>query len=132
MGTLAVVFFLGQDHGRTLCSFLTTLRYTTSLSGSPGEEQGRNQRGTKISLDSLYVQVVAIERYKWRARQGSNLRPLVPETTRMLARLSCSIIYVLLVPWFYLLFGSSCCRNVVGNDPTGAGGAYLTGVYRGV
>ena len=30
-------------------------------------------------LDSLYVQVVAIERNKWRARQGSNLRPLVPE-----------------------------------------------------
>ena len=74
-----MVFFLGQDHGRTLCSFLTTLRYTTSLSGS----QGRNQQGAKISLDSLYVQVVAIERNKWRARQGSNLRPLVPETNAL-------------------------------------------------
>ncbi len=84
--------------------------------------QGRNQQRTKISLAIPNVQVVAIERNKWRARQGSNLRPLVPETTRMLARLFCSIIYVLLVPWFYLLFGSSCCRNVVGNEPHRGGG----------
>ncbi len=36
------------------------------------------------------------------------------EPTRVLSRLSCSIIYVLLVSWCFLLFGRFCGRNVVG------------------
>ena len=42
-------------------------------------------------------------------------RPLGYEPTRVLARLFCSMIYVLLVGWFFLLLGKFCGRNVVGN-----------------
>ena len=38
------------------------------------------------------------------------------EPPRVLSRLFCSIIYVLLVSWFSLLFGRFCGRNVVGNQ----------------
>jgi len=38
------------------------------------------------------------------------------EPTRVLSRHSCLIIYVLLVVWFFLLFGQFCGRNVVGEQ----------------
>ncbi len=40
-------------------------------------------------------------------------RPLGYEPRRVVPRLSCSSIYVLLVGWFFLLAGQFCGRNVV-------------------
>ena len=44
------------------------------------------------------------------------MRSLGYEPTRILAHLSCSIIDLLLIPWFFLLFGRFCGRDVVGNQ----------------
>jgi len=38
------------------------------------------------------------------------------ELTRELSRLSCSMLYVPVVVWFFLLFGQFCGRNVVGKQ----------------
>ena len=60
MGTLAVVSSLvkiTEEHYAHFSPHYATQRAFQFL-------QGRNQQGAKISLDSLYVQVVAIERDK--------------------------------------------------------------------
>ena len=66
---------------------------------------------------SNYIKKAAFQRPirkdSWLRGRDLNPRPLGYEPTRVLARLFCSIIYVLPVPWFFLLFGRFCGRNVV-------------------
>ena len=50
----------------------------------------------------------------WLRGRDLNPRPLGYEPTRVLPSLSWSLFYVFPVPWFFLLFGQFCGRNVVG------------------
>ena len=63
---------------------------------------------------SCFFNLLIYRELDWLRGRDLNPRPLGYEPTRVLARLFCSIIYVLLVPWFFLLFGRFCGRNVVG------------------
>ena len=92
--------------------------------------QFRAQFWAQLTIFKLYraagssVNVLISRELTWLRGRDLNPRPLGYEPTRVLARLFCSITYVLLVPWYSLLFGRFCCRNVVGNDPIGGAGAW--------